>query len=66
MTASTTARRLAEAVSQATKSSRFCVAGCLAIVDLGIEVDGWLFDPDRRMATDLRVLREHEPISESA
>lgn len=40
MSASTTARQLAEAVAQATKSSRFCVAGCLPGVDPGIEVDG--------------------------
>jgi hypothetical protein len=40
MSASTAARRLAEAVGQATKSSRSCVAGCLAVVNPGIEVDG--------------------------
>src|SRR5579864_5821036 len=40
MTASTTARRLAEAVRQATKSSRYCVADCLPVIDPGIEVDG--------------------------
>src|SRR5438445_13150066 len=40
MSASTTARWLSEAVSQATKSSKFCVAGCLPGVDPGLEVDG--------------------------
>src|SRR5438876_1956959 len=40
MSALTTARRLSEAISQATKSSKFCVAGCLPVVDPGIEVDG--------------------------
>ncbi|MCI0460525.1 MAG: 2OG-Fe(II) oxygenase, partial [Gemmataceae bacterium] len=40
MSASTTAHRLAEAIGEATKSSRFCVAGCLPAVDPGIEVDG--------------------------
>src|SRR5262249_46065613 len=40
MSASSTARRLAEAVGQATRCSRFCVAGCLPVVDPGIEVDG--------------------------
>jgi len=40
MSASTTARWLSEAIGQATKSSKFCVAGCLPAVDPGIEVDG--------------------------
>ena len=40
MNASTTARRLSEAIGQATKSCKFCVAGCLPDVDPGIEVDG--------------------------
>src|SRR6266536_5865980 len=40
MSASTTARRLSEAIGQATKSSKFCVADCLPTVDPGIEVDG--------------------------
>src|SRR5438552_12304087 len=40
MSASTTARRLSEAIGQATRSAKFCVAGCLPIVDPGIEVDG--------------------------
>src|SRR5438046_10712306 len=40
MSVSTTARRLSEAISQATRSSKFCVAGCLPVVDPGIEVDG--------------------------
>src|SRR5713101_5665461 len=40
MSASTTARWLLEAIGQATKSSKFCVAGCLPVLDPGIEVDG--------------------------
>ncbi len=40
MIASTTARWLSEAIGQATKSCKFCVAGCLPVVDPGIEVDG--------------------------
>jgi hypothetical protein len=40
MSVSTTARRLAEAIGQAAKASKFCVAGCLPAVDPGIEVDG--------------------------
>src|SRR5712671_4497666 len=40
MSASTTARRLAEAIGHATRSAKFCVAGCLPVVDPGIEVDG--------------------------
>src|SRR6266568_1218941 len=40
MSASTTARRLSEAIGQATRSAKFCVAGCLPVVDPGIEVDG--------------------------
>jgi hypothetical protein len=40
MSASTTARWLAEAVVQATRSSNYCVAGCLPAVDPRIEVDG--------------------------
>lgn len=40
MSASTTARLLSEAIGQATRSSKFCVAGCLPVVDPGIEIDG--------------------------
>jgi hypothetical protein len=40
MSASTTARWLSEAVSQATRSARFCVAGSLPVLDPGLEVDG--------------------------
>src|SRR5947209_17487316 len=40
MSVSTTARRLSEAISQATRSAKFCVAGCLPVVDPGLEVDG--------------------------
>jgi hypothetical protein len=40
MSASTTARWLSEAISQATRSSKFCVAGCLSAIDPGIAVDG--------------------------
>src|SRR5437868_6406210 len=40
MSALTTARRLSEAVSQATRSANFCVAGCLPAIDPGIDVDG--------------------------
>ncbi len=40
MNISTTARQLAKAIGQATRSSRFCVAGCLPVVDPGMEVDG--------------------------
>jgi hypothetical protein len=40
MSDSTTARRLSEAIGQATRSAKFCVAGCLPVVDPGIEVDG--------------------------
>jgi hypothetical protein len=40
MSDSTTARRLAEAVVNATKSSRFCVAGGLPAVDPGVTIDG--------------------------
>src|SRR5262249_31123390 len=40
MNASSTARWLSEAIGQATKSCKFCVAGCLPVVDPGIEVDG--------------------------
>src|SRR6516162_1856 len=40
MSASTTARRLSQAIGQATRSARFCVAGNLPVVDPGIEVDG--------------------------
>ena len=40
MNASTTVRRLAEAIGQATRSAKFCVAGRLPAVDPGIEVDG--------------------------
>src|SRR6266567_3823627 len=40
MNASTTARRLSEAIGQATRSAKFCVAGCLPDVEPGIEVDG--------------------------
>lgn len=40
MTASPTGRWLSEAIRRATKSSRFCVADCLPVVDPGLEVDG--------------------------
>src|SRR5437588_11886972 len=40
MSASTTADRLAEAIGQATRSAKFCIAGCLPVVDPGIDVDG--------------------------
>src|SRR4051794_10146363 len=40
MSASITARRLSEAVGQATRSAKFCFSGCLPVVDPGIEVDG--------------------------
>src|SRR5438309_1640652 len=40
MNASIAARRLSEAIGEATKSSKFYVAGCLPVVDPGIEVDG--------------------------
>src|SRR5438128_2170043 len=40
MNALTTARRLSEAIAQATRSTKFCVAGCLPVIDPGIEVDG--------------------------
>ena len=40
MNASTTARRLSEAIGQATRSAKFCVVGCLPDVEPGIEVDG--------------------------
>src|SRR4051812_21878322 len=40
MNASTTARWLSEAIGQATRSARFCVAGSLPAVDPGIVVDG--------------------------
>jgi hypothetical protein len=40
MSVSTTARWLSEAIRQATRSAKFCVSGCLAGVDPGIEVDG--------------------------
>jgi hypothetical protein len=40
MSVSTPANRLAEAIGQATRSSRFCVVGRLPVVDPGIEVDG--------------------------
>src|SRR5947209_7625501 len=40
MSATTTARWLSEAVGQATRSCKFCVSGCLPVVDPGIEVDG--------------------------
>jgi len=37
---STTVRWLAEAVGQATRTSRYCVSGCLPVIDPGLEVDG--------------------------
>jgi hypothetical protein len=40
MSASATARWLSEAISQATRSAKFCVAGCLPVNDPGIEIDG--------------------------
>src|SRR5271165_6219587 len=40
MSASTTARRLSEAIGQATRSAKFCVAGSLPVVDPGLDVDG--------------------------
>ena len=40
MSVSTTARWLSEAIRQATRSAKFCVAGCLPVTDPGIEVDG--------------------------
>jgi hypothetical protein len=40
MSASITGRRLAEAIGQATRSAKFCVDGCLPVVDPGICVDG--------------------------
>ncbi len=40
MSASITARSLSEAIGQATRTSKFCVAGSLPVVDPGIEVDG--------------------------
>ena len=40
MSTSTTARRLSEAIRQATKLAKFCVAGCLPAVDPGMTVDG--------------------------
>ena len=40
MRASSTARRLSEAVRHASKSAKFCIAGCLPAVDPGIEVNG--------------------------
>jgi hypothetical protein len=40
MNALTTARRLSQAIGQATKSSKFCVAGYLPVVDPGLEIDG--------------------------
>ena len=40
MSVSTIARWLSEAIGQATRSAKFCVAGCLSVVDPGLEVDG--------------------------
>jgi len=40
MSASITAHRLAETIGRATRSAKFCVAGCLPVVDPGIDVDG--------------------------
>jgi len=37
---STTVEWLSTAIGQATRSAKFCVAGCLPVVDPGIEVDG--------------------------
>ncbi len=40
MNDSTTVARLSKAIGQATKSAKFCVVGCLPVVDPGIEMDG--------------------------
>jgi predicted 2-oxoglutarate/Fe(II)-dependent dioxygenase YbiX len=37
---STIVERLAKAIGQATRSSKFCITGCLSVVDPGIEVEG--------------------------
>ena len=37
---STIVKWLSKAIGQATRSAKFCVAGCLPIVDAGIEVEG--------------------------
>ncbi len=40
MTALITIDSLSEAIAQATRSAKFCVSGCFADIDPGIEVDG--------------------------
>jgi len=40
MDKSTTVEWLSKAIEQATRSAKFCVFGCLPIVDPGIEVEG--------------------------
>src|SRR5437016_5801151 len=40
MNATTTAHWLSEAISQARRSAKFCVAGCMPVVNPGIEVNG--------------------------
>ena len=37
---STTVEWLSTAIGQATRSAKFCVVGCLPVVDPGIEVEG--------------------------
>ena len=37
---STTVEWLSKAIGQATRSAKFCVVGCLPVVDPGIEVEG--------------------------
>ena len=37
---STTVERLSKSIGQATRSAKFCVAGCLPAIDPGIEVEG--------------------------
>lgn len=36
----TTVERLSKAIGQAARSAKFCVVGCLPVVDPGIEVEG--------------------------
>ncbi len=40
MSDSTTVERLSKAIGQATRSAKFCVVGCLPVVDPCIEVEG--------------------------
>ena len=40
MSAATAADQLSKAIAHATRSAHFCVAGCLPVVDPGLEVDG--------------------------